>query len=310
MMKPNGSGELSCCCILLLVAMITNMYPLARVRRRFARRTTSRTAESGQVAVVILLVTIVLMTLGVSVITRTTQELRVTQQDAESSRVFNAAEAGVEDALSQDFSSITQPTTITPDVGVADTDVSYTISPVNQLVADVKEGEVATVNIDGFTGNNVLIYWGKESTACNNASIIISAYYAPSADDTRLAVRHETIAPSSCARGDGFTSASNGSQGYHSLYTINLGNGAGGWGLRANPSERRFIRIRPVYADTSVMVSGQNLAPLPVQQHVIRSTGSNTAGGEKRVIEVQRKNTSLPGILDFALYSGGDILKP
>lgn len=268
-------------------------------------------SQSGQIAVVILLITVVLMTAGLSLVTRTTQEIYLSQQEAESARVFNAAEAGVEEALSQQFDTISVPVTAEPDVNVTDASVSYTITPMDLVETTVLQGDVATVELEGSNPNDLTIEWGNDGdTPCNNASLILTAYY-DDAGTTR--VYNKAIAPRGCpsrtitdlvpTADDYFEEAPlSGSGSYVSRYSLVLNDFALGVGTFP-----LMVRIRPVYFNAPLKVTG---ASLPVQQHVIRSTGTNDIGNEQRVIEVQRGVTGAPSIMDFALYSGAGILKP
>src|SRR6185369_1704811 len=65
---------------------------------------TPRTTQSGQIGIIIILIMVVLLTVGLSLASRSTREVRLSQQEVESNRVFNVAEAGIEQALSSDFS--------------------------------------------------------------------------------------------------------------------------------------------------------------------------------------------------------------
>ena len=54
---------------------------------------------SGQVVLIIVLLTMVGLTIGLSLISRTVTDVRISSQIEQSSRAFSAAEAGVETAL-------------------------------------------------------------------------------------------------------------------------------------------------------------------------------------------------------------------
>lgn len=261
-------------------------------------------SQSGQAALIIILITVVMMTLGVSLITRTTQELYLSQQEAESARVFNAAEAGVEDALNQDFSTISTTTSTTPDVGIANTDVSYTITPTSSVQTMLNQGEVASINIVGFTGSGIDIHFGTPGASnCSVASLIVSTYYM---SGSTVVVHHDAVGPRGCNRvpNDDFQPTSANGVGYHSRFRLTLPTPAG---FIQNTADRRLVRIRPIYNNVPIFITA-NGGTLPVQQHVIRSTASNQVGTERRIIEVQRGVSAAPSIMDYALYSGGAIV--
>ena len=73
-----------------------------------------------------------MLTIGLSLASRTTQELFLSGQEADSARVFNAAEVGIEEALSQDLDFTGE--TYSAEIGsVENVDVNYTIGKVNSL---------------------------------------------------------------------------------------------------------------------------------------------------------------------------------
>lgn len=55
--------------------------------------------EKGQALVIVLLVMAVGLTMGLAVVSRSVTDIRISQQEEESARVFSAAEAGIEDAM-------------------------------------------------------------------------------------------------------------------------------------------------------------------------------------------------------------------
>src|SRR3989344_6964006 len=93
-----------------------------------------RHSQSGQVGVIILLIMVVLLTLGVSLASRSSQQVYLSTQQAESTRVFNAAEAGIESALSAslEFQGQTMDGTL-DDFSGTGIDVNYSVTKVNQL---------------------------------------------------------------------------------------------------------------------------------------------------------------------------------
>lgn len=249
----------------------------------------SKKSNSGQVAIVILLIMVVLLTVGLSLASRTTQEVFLSQQEAESARVFNAAEVGVEDALSQDFDSITGTVTLNPTT-VSDVSTTTTIQPTDTLETQVVEGAAVHLDLTGVpSGSNVTVRWSRESGCV--ASILMSTYYD---DGGTTKVIHDAFGPAGC-RTDDFAEISSALvNGYHYTNNITL---ESGW-------TPLFARIRPVYADTALRVSGINF---PTQFYVIRSEADNTQGQENRTVEVGRTLSAAPSFMDYALYSGAGI---
>lgn len=240
--------------------------------------------QSGQVAIVILLIMVVLLTVGLSLATRTTQEVFLSQQEAESARVFNAAEVGVEDALSLDFDSITGTQQLSPST-VTDVNVNTTVEPVRRLETQIVEGAAVHLNLQGFTGN-ITLNWARE-TACAEAASILMSFYYDDAGTTKVV--HEAYAPGNCRSDDFAVINTAGTNGYYRRVTL------------AVPANALFARIRAVYNDTSLRVTGTNL---PFQTYVIRSEADTAIGEESRAVEVNRTLSTAPGFMDYSLYSG------
>ncbi len=239
---------------------------------------------------------VVLLTLGLSLASRSTQDLFSSQQQVESTRVFNAAEAGIEEALSTSliFEGTTSGGSI-DDFGGTAVDVSYSVSKVTDLETRVFEMVSVMVDTTGvITGQNLQIDWAHEDDCStqNVASLVVTAYYD---DGGTTRVRHAALG--GCDRSDGFTDALEIDQdGYHRRVLFPLQTGD------------QFVRIKPVYNDTHLRVSGDGFT-LPVQYFNVRSEAVNTLGNETRAVEVSRTLPTAASIMDFALYSGGSIVK-
>lgn len=251
--------------------------------------------QSGQIAIAVMLIMVVLLTIGLSLASRTTEEIFLSQQQSESTRVFNAAESGAEDALSRDFSTITQQQTF-PLTTIDGVTVNYTITPQSELERQLTEGGTATVLTNNNNIGNLTVEWGKNSAGCSdNASLIFSIYYQDSLLGGITRVKHKAVSPDGCSRGDGFESASPNSNPYNSRYT-----------LSGVDSSVLSVRIKAVYNDTAIKVAGVNL---PQQQYLVRSEAANENGTEQRTVEVTRGVSAPPAFMDYAVYTAGTIQK-
>lgn len=251
-------------------------------------------AQSGQVAVVVLLIMVVLLTVGLSLASRTTQEVFLSQQQSETARVFNAAESGVEEALSQDFASGNSSGSLTVD-GV---NVNYTVNTENRLDTRITEGMSAHIDLAGYTGA-ITIDWAQEAACTDRASFIATIFYT---DMATIRAQHVAFGPpTTCVNhSDNFLQGSTlGGTPYYHRYTITAAN---------LPANAQFMRLKPVYADADVLVTGG--VGFPSQHNTIRSTASYTEGDEQRSIEVSRSLPAAAAFMDYALYSGGSITTP
>jgi hypothetical protein len=253
-------------------------------------------SQSGQVGIIIILIMVTLMTIGLSVATRTTQDLSLSQAGSESARVFNAAESGVEAALSTDLEAAVEgvPVDVTSFAG-QNVDVTYTVSKLRQLETRVFEGVTVEVDVTGVTtGQLVNVDWSRENDCTNEdpASIMVAVYYD---DSGTTRVRYYGLG--ACAKGDNFDLASNISiDGYRRRSTLTMQTGD------------KFMRIKPVYNDTHLRVAANGWT-MPVQYYNIRAEARSTLSDETRIVEVNRTLPTAPSVMDFALYSNSTLNK-
>lgn len=252
----------------------------------------------GQIGVIILLIMAVLLTVGLTLAANSNKDLVISQQEEESGRVFNAAEAGIEKALSSDLSFAAQSATgVTGTVtSIENVGVNYNINKLTTLQTRLLEGMSVNIDVTGVgAGQGLLIDWSKEDD-CNTqdpASLLVSIYFD---DAGTLKVRHETAG--ACAgRNDNFTQGSAGNNdGFRRRITIPLQAGD------------KFARIKTLYNDTHLRIAGSGWT-LPVQGFAIRSEAKNELGNETRAVEVTRSLPGAPAVMDYALVSGTDISK-
>lgn len=267
-------------------------------------------SQSGQVAVVVLLIMAVLLVLGLSLASRTTQEALISSQEEDTTRVFNAAETAVEEALSK--LSKGEPIAAGSPIGVNtsnlpdNTSATYTLTAETDLSGTITQGMSASVfltDTSPFT-----IHWGSASDCNNNASLIVSLYYS-SGGTTK--VKHLPLKPVGCytdgSKAVGFTDSVSDTGTYKNKYAISFG--AAPWQLAAGEVPQ-ILRIKALYKDAEFGISG---ITLPSQKDVVRAEASDSKveGGsqEKRAIEVSRTKPAPPAILDYSLYSGGSLNK-
>lgn len=247
--------------------------------------TRHHSSKPGQIGIVVLLIMSVLLTVGVSLSANANRDLLLSQQGEESNRVFNAAEGGIEQALN----SLTSGTFS----GVNDVSVSYQVADSTSIDTRLFEGVSVEVDVTGASGN-LTVQWSHEQDCVTQtpASLLVTVYSDVSG---QLLARHLTAA--ACARGDGFDESSVSiinSDDYRRQLLIALG------------PDDRFIRIKPVYNDTHLRISGVNL---PTQGYQITSQAVSDIGTETRVVQVNRSLPTAPSFMDYALVSGTTLIK-
>lgn len=257
--------------------------------------------QSGQIGIIIILIMIVLLTIGIAVAGRTSTELALSQQEEESTRVFNAAEAGVETALSSNLSFSGDHFATTSSLTADNATINYTVDKNHVMEMRVPEGGVVRVQLKDTTTStppSVTLDWAKEGNCSPQtpASLIVSIYSQDTTQSPALIkVRHYAYA--ACAHSDGINVVGTaGQNGYFKEVTITLN------------STDTMMRIKPFYSDTYVRVAPTS-GSLPVETYSIRSTGKNTLGNETRIVTVNRSLPTAPSIFDYVLFSGTTIIK-
>lgn len=238
-------------------------------------------AQSGQAGLIVLLLTVVLLTIGVSVASRATKDLTQSRQEEESNQVLYAAETGIEQALSEvlTFSG-------TRNIVVDGNAVTYTIRRLNTLNTYLFEGVSAQVNLPGSAGN-VSLSWLQNCDA--PASMMVTIIN--SAGTSRTFAYNPNCSSQPLANGNGFTSTSSNAS-YRGVVSVPVVSGD------------VMFRIKPLYNNAHVLVSGSNFGD---QMYNIRSSAVNSTGTEQRVVEVNRTLPAVPSFMDYAIYSGTTI---
>ncbi len=262
-------------------------------------RSQNSSSQSGQIAIIVLLIMVVLLIVGLSLARRTSEEILLSGQVEDTTRVFNAAETGIEDALSDESNFAT--TEKSGEGTVGDAQYEYSVNPEIELVDKLEPNQVATVDLNGKANNSTFdVYWAKDGNCADRAVIIVSVYY-----DNGASVYHEALKPGCLSEdmGKNFTQIAeqtsvqiNANGGYYHTAQINVKN------------TPKFARIRPLYHSTDIRVTNAGQ-----QMYTIRSEGTEQdpdGRSEQRAIEVTRTKPAPPAVFDYALYSGGDLSKP
>jgi hypothetical protein len=300
--------------------------------------------SSGQAVLIILLVMAVILTIGLSVVSRSVTDINISQQSEDSARAFSAAEAGIEQALllgtSGDFdlSSGTKVNVSTREVAFGD---NWYIYP-TQVSAD----QIITVWLSNYnnsscvgekycrvsTGNNLSVYWGNPGTLSdspNTPAIEVSIYYL---DGTSYKVGKYALDPYinriSNPEDQGFC-VPGGSlcTGVNYFYDSSTSSTDVGMGDPLQAFQYMANLDLSSFNDESV----DNKFPLFARLRLLYSTGNNphyvgvtlpngtfpsqgrdvsalgTSGDASSKVHAFRPNLAPPAVFDFVLYSGTDL---
>lgn len=118
----------------------------------------------GQIALVVVLVVVVGLTVAVSVLSRSVTTVNISTKEQEKARSFSAAEAGIEDALRQNLSSIVGGHSFAVDSA----QVNYQVSQISNFTAAVDPGDTVTIDWSAGSATQADISW----VACAGANLI------------------------------------------------------------------------------------------------------------------------------------------
>lgn len=281
--------------------------------------------DSGQIVLMVVLLTMVGLTVGLSLISRTVTDIRISSQIEQSNRAFSAAEAGVETALQG--AAIGGPATgnITlPGAVGSEQDrvyAQYQVSNVGGVPNEILELPLTfpynshtvwlvshdtdgSLNISTSypTSKTLEICWGSDSS--NRPAIELTLVYLEG-DDYKIA--KAAYDPEN--RNNFYSSELSGSPiycgGKYRFRKIISGSGSVPDGFGINPTATLlFLRIKPVYDSTSIAVKPAENETLPIQGQLINSVG-RTETGVVRKLQVIQGYKTLPVLFDYTLFEEG-----
>lgn len=233
--------------------------------------------RQGQALIAVLLILGVIMTVALSIASRSTTEVSVSTAQEEAARALTAAEAGVEAKLG----GVTM-----EDIGVpvGNNGSTYTVALTDfgavgtplVLPQQLASGESVTVNLAGYAGGNIGVCWG------GTGSLETVYYYGSPV----VGVARNYFSP---------VGTCTGYAGYH-YQNVSLAAG----------SPKLFLKLKLLgngsTEDQLVIVPAANL---PKQGDMITSVGQ--AGESARKVEVNKQDDK-PDIFEEALFSGTSLV--
>ena len=150
--------------------------------------------QSGQVLLIVVLVLIIALTVGLSAVSRSITNSRLSEEEVSSRRALFAAEAGIEKALSSSFPAIGTFTGILSDNGASYSTTVTAISGVNLLMLGgnpIPKDEGATLWLSNYSDDSAKIYnnswgagsigffWGDSTGECNNSALELMLVEGP-----------------------------------------------------------------------------------------------------------------------------------
>ncbi len=294
-----------------------------------------RVANSGQALLLILLSMAVVLTVVLSILSRSITDVTVTTKEEEALRAFSAAEAGVEQSLvigSSIGSTQIGDASFKTTVAGALTNGKEFSNPVGLFsgeslifwfVAHDENGAlICNATYPCFTGGQFKICWGKAGTGAGDATtpaIEVSTYYAATPGDySTVKIARVTSDPSVTRRAannfsapDAGTCTTDGDnfQFQKTIDLVALGVPAASYG---NQNGLQFAKVRIFYntAEThpiGIYVNYAGNSNLPSQGLRIESTG--VSGDSNRKIDVFQGFGEAPPVFDSSIFSLGGLTK-
>lgn len=270
--------------------------------------------SSGQALLIILLVMAVALTIGLSVVSRSITDIRISQEQEESARAFSAAEAGLESLLATGEELVESVGDFTIDTDIEPQGNSSTFVFPKEIRADntqtvwlVNHDEDGALGTNFYTGIDIELYWGNEDTADNQETtpaLEIIIIYKEGGD---YKTRRAAFDPKSdrAATSD-FTLVNKGN------YSL----GEDKFSFKAKfsddddadfPSgaEIYALRLKLLYNDEAQILGVKAIGDddLPLQGNCYASTAFSETTGISRKVEQCQFYPSLSGIFDYVLFS-------
>lgn len=254
---------------------------------------------SGQIGIIVILITAAILTFGLSVADRVVQENKVVVDRSDSIRVFNVAETGIDKALNQIYQYET---------GIIDTLTTTDLLPDNDFnqvsVASsqsfegyLNQGESLRIDLNNLAGG-VDIKWSKTTCGPTHKVGLLLTFLHLSG--TEYQSYYYLVAANNCL----YNSAQNfivatetSTDEFKYAYTLNL-----------PASNDSSLYIQAVGAGADIQVSGGS-GLIAEAQYLIESRAKSENDISNKTIEVKKSLPSAPGFMSFALFSGGTITK-
>lgn len=269
-------------------------------------------SESGQALLIVLLVLTVGLTISLSVVSRSITDIRISQQEEESARAFSAAEAGIEQALIGEESPYS-----VGDIDVHVTETAQGSGPDFNL-GKFEEGDTQTVwlieHANGGLGGysfpatgKITVCWGDGT---ESIAVEASLLYRDASGEFQVA-RGAYDADFGRASSTGFDSAdqTGGGNCGDLQYAEEIDFGGGDFG-NLTGATLYALRLKLLYNDTlqplAVQAEGGNL---PSQGKCYTSTATVPESGITRKVQQCQFHEAPPGIFDYVLFSGQDLIK-
>ena len=272
-------------------------------------------SNSGQALLVILLIMAVALTIGLSVVSRSVTDIRLSQEQEESARAFSVAEAGLERLLAgQDLPNFSTEgftiTTGTVSLGGSGKNIFKFPKGIEAgktqtvwLVAHDDDGNLNPA--EAFTGNQIEIFWGNEGQGASETTTPALEATILYNDGSFKTTKSAFDPNSNRTATNKFTAASSGE-------SLEIDGQTFSFPFKATvsiPSVSYVLRLKLIYNDEEQQLAIRGNADLPLQGYCYQATASQADTGISRKVEQCQLFEAPPAIFDYVLFSEEDLIK-
>jgi hypothetical protein len=263
-------------------------------------------SRNGQIGLLVLLATIVVMTIAVALASRTASEIAISTNEEQSTSAFESAETIIERILGN---PTPPPVNMSGSIGSETYEV--TTEYVTKLETNEKTaGETVEVNLRNYAQNTFKVEWqGNNEGSCNTdaTAVVVAVFYENGPDEyvvKRYAYDPCLARATTGPNPNGFLHINSPSPNNISIsnrrVTANVPS------RESSPSLTRPVsaRIKILYSNSDLIVEGGNGFP---QQGLDITSRASSLDDQSRAIRVTEGHPMAPSIFDYAVYSAGTI---
>lgn len=294
-------------------------------------------SQAGQALLLVLITLAAIVTIVLSVVSRSVTDIRTTAKEEEATRAFSAAEAGVEKALISTLNTTTlsdsgelENASFTAQVSNYAQGQTSFVHPRDILSADSGSIWFVSHNTSGnlvcnsptlpcFAGNQIRICWGNSATInAQTPALEISVVYDPDANGnfSNASIARAVYDPNPSRRSSNSFAASGGNctiagRTFPFSATVNFGS-IGIPGASYNSQNGlQMANVKFLYNTTTASSFGVDVSAsggiLPGQGRRVESTGRS--GESARRVEVYTLYPDVPVIFQSAIFTPGGLVK-
>ncbi len=274
------------------IKMQSKKYCLINKCRVAINTAVSHQKQTGQIGIIVILIMMVMLTVGLSLASRSVKEVDISSEGEQATRAFNTAEGGVEQALSKiyEYEQTGDSWDESPDTEL----LKYNIDKQNTFETKIFQGYSAKLPLENQS--NLVILWSKID--CDHdplpAAILVSIF----SDRSGLIVsQHYAVDACAARSSNNFAGTTAGAGDYEFRYVV------GNLDVGQTPL---FARITPVYNDAEIRVVD---LPSTVQYDILARGRGSSETLETKAIAVDRTIPAAPAFMNFGIVSGGTISK-